>query len=50
MPIKTFKPTSPSRRFYSVLSTEGLTKKAPERSLLEQQSSTGGRNNHGRIT
>jgi large subunit ribosomal protein L2 len=50
MPIKTFKPTSPSRRFYSVLSSEGLTKKAPERSLLEQQTSTGGRNNRGRIT
>jgi large subunit ribosomal protein L2 len=50
MPIKTFKPTSPSRRFYSVLSSEGLTKKAPERALLEKQTSTGGRNNRGRIT
>lgn len=50
MPIKSFKPTSPSRRFYSVLSNEGLSKKAPERSLLEKQTSTGGRNNRGRIT
>ena len=50
MPIKSFKPTSPSRRYYSVLVTSDLTKKAPERSLLEKQTSSGGRNNHGRIT
>ena len=50
MPIKSFKPTSPSRRYYSVLSTADLTKKAPEKNLLEKQTSTGGRNNRGRIT
>ncbi|MCU0657083.1 MAG: 50S ribosomal protein L2 [Polyangiaceae bacterium] len=50
MPIKTFKPTSPARRYYSVLSTKDLTKKEPERALLEKQTSTGGRNNRGRIT
>jgi large subunit ribosomal protein L2 len=50
MPLKTFKPTSPSRRFYSVLSTKDITKTTPERSLLDHQHSTGGRNNNGRIT
>lgn len=50
MPIKTFRPTSPSRRYFSVLSTKDLSKVEPERSLLEHQTSTGGRNNNGRIT
>jgi large subunit ribosomal protein L2 len=50
MPIKTFKPTSAARRFYTVLDTKDITKTTPERSLLEKQSSTGGRNNRGRIT
>jgi large subunit ribosomal protein L2 len=50
MPIKTFKPTSPARRYYSVLTTDGITKTEPERSLIEKKTSTGGRNNLGRIT
>ena len=50
MPLKTFKPTSPSRRYYSVLSTKDITKQEPERALLDHQHSTGGRNNRGRIT
>lgn len=50
MPIKSFKPTSPARRYYSVLSNADLSKQKPERSLLEKQTSTGGRNNRGRIT
>ena len=51
MGIKTFKPTSPARRFYSVSDFKEVTRGAePEKSLLEHQSSTGGRNHHGRIT
>ena len=50
MPIKRYKPTSPARRYYEVLSSEGLTKKAPEKKLLESKSSTGGRNNSGHTT
>jgi len=50
MPIKTFKPTSAARRFYTVLETKDITQKTPERSLVEHQTSSGGRNNHGRIT
>jgi large subunit ribosomal protein L2 len=50
MPIKTFKPTSPARRYFTVLSTKDITTSEPERSLLEKKTSSGGRNNHGRIT
>ncbi|MEJ7733309.1 MAG: 50S ribosomal protein L2 [Polyangiaceae bacterium] len=50
MGIKNYKPTSPARRFYSVSDFKDVTKTTPERSLTEKQSSTGGRNNAGRIT
>jgi large subunit ribosomal protein L2 len=51
MGIKSYKPTSPARRYYSVSDFKEITKgKEPERSLLEHQTSTGGRNAHGRIT
>jgi large subunit ribosomal protein L2 len=51
MGIKSFKPTSPARRFYSVSDFKELTKgaEAPKK-LTEHQTSTGGRNNNGRIT
>ncbi len=50
MPIKTFKPTTPSRRNMTVLSFEGLDKVKPEKSLLDKNKKTAGRNNYGRIT
>jgi large subunit ribosomal protein L2 len=50
MPIRRYKPTSPGRRFMSVSDFEGVSKKAPEKSLLEPVKKTGGRNAHGRIT
>jgi len=50
MAVKKYKPTSPGRRFMAVSSFEGVTKKAPEKSLLEPLKKTGGRNNNGRIT
>jgi large subunit ribosomal protein L2 len=50
MGIKNFKPTSPARRYYSVSDFKEITKSEPERSLIEKQNSTGGRNNNGRIT
>ena len=43
-------PTSAGRRFYSKLSTEELTKKAPEKSLLAVKKKHAGRNAQGRIT
>jgi large subunit ribosomal protein L2 len=50
MPIKSFKPYTPSRRFLTQVDTDDLTKKKPEKRLLQSKSSTGGRNNYGRIT
>ena len=51
MAIKTFKPTTPSRRHMTVSAFEGIDKKAkPERSLLEKQKKHAGRNSYGRIT
>jgi large subunit ribosomal protein L2 len=50
MGIKSFKPTSAARRFYTVSDFKEITKSEPERSLIEKQTSTGGRNNNGRIT
>lgn len=50
MAIKSFKPTTPSRRQMTVVDYSGLSKVAPERSLLEPLSKKSGRNNYGRIT
>jgi large subunit ribosomal protein L2 len=50
MGIRSYKPTSPARRYYSVSDFKEVTKSEPERSLTEHQTSTGGRNNNGRIT
>lgn len=50
MPMKTYKPTTPSRRFITILDTRDITKKKPERSLLLPLKSSGGRNNTGRLT
>lgn len=50
MPTKKYNPTSPARRFMTVSTFEEITKKAPEKSLLEPLSKNGGRNSYGRIT
>ena len=50
MAIKTYNPTTPSRRHMTVIDTASLSKVAPEKSLLKGKKSTGGRNNQGRIT
>jgi large subunit ribosomal protein L2 len=50
MGIRSYKPTSPARRYYSVSDFKEITRSEPERSLTEHQTSTGGRNNYGRIT
>ena len=50
MAIKKYKPTSPGRRFMTVTDYSGLSKTAPERSLLVDLKKSGGRNAHGRIT
>lgn len=50
MPVKTFKPTTPSRRQMSVASFSEITRSEPEKSLLTPLRKSGGRNNRGRIT
>ena len=50
MAIKSYKPTSPSRRSMTVCDFSELTKKAPEKSLLSKNGKTNGRNSYGRIT
>ena len=50
MAIRKRKPSSPGRRFQTAPDFSEITRTRPERSLLEKQSSTGGRNNHGRMT
>ncbi len=50
MGIKHFKPTSPGRRGMSVLTTDDLTRKKPEKRLTKGLRKRGGRNNAGRIT
>ncbi len=50
MAIKTYKPTTPSRRFYTNVDNSDITAKASVRSLLIKLPASAGRNNHGRIT
>ena len=50
MAIRVYKPTSPARRFMSVLTYEEITKKTPEKSLTEYLKKHSGRNNQGKIT
>jgi large subunit ribosomal protein L2 len=50
MAIKTYKPTSPGKRFHVSTTNPELSSRGPERSLLTSVSRSGGRNNYGRIT
>ena len=50
MALKTFKPTSPSRRELVLVDRSGLWKGKPIKALIEGLSQKAGRNNHGRIT
>ena len=50
MAIRVYKPTSPARRFMSVLTYEEITKKTPEKSLTEVLKKNSGRNKQGNIT
>jgi large subunit ribosomal protein L2 len=50
MPLKTFKPVTPSNRYKEWPSFEEITKTTPEKSLTRPLKKSGGRNNQGRIT
>ncbi len=49
MPIKTYRPTTPTRRFQTVTNRAELTRDRPEKSLASGQRRHGGRNNKGRV-
>ncbi|MCX6410922.1 MAG: 50S ribosomal protein L2, partial [Actinobacteria bacterium] len=50
MGVRSFRPTSPGRRFMTVSDFAEVTKSTPEKSLLAPTHRHGGRNNNGRIT
>ena len=50
MPIKSYKPTTPSRRAMTQSTFSEITTSTPEKSLLVSINRTGGRNNTGAIT
>ena len=50
MGVRRYKPTSAGRRNMSVATFEEITKKKPEKRLLEPLRKSGGRNSYGRIT
>jgi large subunit ribosomal protein L2 len=50
MPVKTFRPLTPSRRYITIASFDEITKTEPEKSLVEVRKKSGGRNCYGRVT
>jgi large subunit ribosomal protein L2 len=50
MPVKTFRPLTPSTRYISFADNSDITKTKPEKSLVEIRKKTGGRNHYGRAT
>jgi large subunit ribosomal protein L2 len=50
MPIKKFRPTTPTRRFQTVVMRDEITKETPEKSLTAGLKKSGGRNNKGGTT
>ncbi len=50
MAVKSFRPLTPGRRFFTVASFKDITKRKPEKRLTVTRKKTGGRNCYGRIT
>ena len=50
MPVKSFRPTTPSRRFKTVSTFEEISRTEPEKSLVKPVRKKAGRNNTGRVT
>jgi len=50
MPVKKFRPITPTLRFKTVSSFDEITKSTPEKSLLRPLKKSAGRNSKGRIT
>ena len=50
MALKKFKPTTPGQRFKVISAFDEITTDTPEKSLLETQTRSGGRNSEGKMT
>jgi large subunit ribosomal protein L2 len=50
MPVKSYRPFTPTRRFQTVLSREDITKEKPEKSLVVGKRRTGGRSSTGQVS
>jgi large subunit ribosomal protein L2 len=50
MPVKSFRPLTPSTRYITIASYDEITKTKPEKSLVYTRKKTGGRNHYGRVT
>ena len=50
MPVKTFRPLTPSLRYLTVADFSDITKRRPEKGLTSAHKKSGGRNAYGRVT
>lgn len=50
MPVRTFRPLTPSTRYITIADFSDITKSRPEKSLVRTRKKTGGRNAYGRVT
>src|SRR5712664_3655649 len=50
MPVKTFRPLTPSTRYIAYADYSDITKARPEKRLVEIRKKSGGRNHYGRVT
>jgi large subunit ribosomal protein L2 len=50
MPVKTFRPLTPSTRYITIASYDEITKTTPEKRLVVTRKKSGGRNCYGRMT
>src|ERR1051326_2633306 len=50
MPVKSFRPLTPSTRYITYADFSDITKDRPEKSLVQIRKRSGGRNAYGRVT
>ena len=50
MPVKSFRPLTPSLRYITIADYSEVTKSRPEKRLVRTRKKTGGRNCYGRVT
>src|SRR5580692_7221071 len=50
MPVKSFRPLTPSLRYVTFADFSDITKTKPEKSLVVTRKKSGGRNHYGRVT